>query len=146
MEQMDAASIERVINRGVPLSEDLGIKVESVSEEEACVRLPYATRLLRPGGSVSGPALMAVIDTAMYALLLKTQGHQEMALTSDIQLRFLRRAPAKDVIGRARFLKRGSRLLSFEVQLYGKGESEPCVHATGTYVLPDPELEEAVVV
>lgn len=136
MQELDAQQIEAIINRGVPLSADLGIKVERVSKEESCVRLPYATRLLRPGGTVSGPALMAVIDTAMYALTLKAIGQEEMALTSDIQLRFLRRAPATDVLGKARFLKQGSRLLSFEVHLYAKDEAQPCVHATGTYMLP----------
>lgn len=139
MQELNAARIEEIINRGVPISADLGIEVDSVSDEEAVVSLPYATRLLRPGGSISGPALMAVIDTAMYALLLKAYGREEMALTSDIQLRFLRRVPATDVIGKARFLKRGSRLLSFEVELYPKGEDEPCVHATGSYVLPHPD-------
>ncbi len=140
MQELNASQIEAIIKRGVPLFEDLGIRVEAVSDTEACVRLPYATRLLRPGGSVSGPALMAVIDSAMYALILKAIGREEMALTSDIQLRFLRRAAATDVIGKARFLKQGSRLLSFEVELFSKGEKEPCVHATGSYVMPHPDL------
>ena len=136
MHEQSAPGIEEIIKRGVPLFDEMKITVESVCDTEARVRLPYATRLLRPGGSVSGPALMAVIDSAMYALVLKACGPQEMALTADMQLRFLRHAPAKDMIGTARFLKRGSRLLSFEVSVVAEGEDEPCVHATGTYVLP----------
>ena len=145
MQELTAKSIQEIIDRGVPLSAELGIEVVSVADEVAEVRLPYATRLLRPGGSVSGPALMAVIDTAMYALVLKAYGREEMALTSDMQLRFLRRAPATDIIGKAQFLKRGARLLAFEVMLYGKGETEPCVHATGSYMLPQPETSAATV-
>lgn len=146
MQELTAKSIQEIIDRGVPLSSDLGIEVVSVADDSCEVRLPYATRLLRPGGSMSGPALMAVIDTAMYALILKAFGREEMALTSDMQLRFLRRAPATDIIGKAKFLKRGSRLATFEVLLYGKGETEACVHATGAYMLPHPDNPDTATV
>lgn len=144
MQELTASAIQDIIDRGVPLSAELGIKVESVSDDEARVRLPYATRLLRPGGSVSGPALMALIDTAMYALVLKACGREEMALTSDMQLRFLRRAAATDIFAHARFLKRGTRLLSFEVMVYAKGEQEPCAQATGTYIRPADPITQPV--
>lgn len=142
MQELDAQQIETLIAEGVPLFGEMGIQIEALDEREARLRLPYAKRLLRPGGSLSGPALMGVIDGAMYALLLKTFGRQEMALTTDLQLRFLSRAPATDCIARARFLKRGRRLINFEVEVFGQGEDRPCVHATGSYLLPN--VAEAV--
>lgn len=136
MKVSNAAGVQDIIHRGVPLVHDMGMKVEEVREGYARVRLPYATRLLRPGGSISGPALMSLVDTAMYALLLHDYGAEQMALTSDLQLRFLRRTPLSDAVAEARALKKGSRLVVVEVEIFGDGEKEPSAHATGTYMLP----------
>ncbi len=137
MKVKSAAGVQDIIYRGVPLFQEYGMVVEEVSPAFARLRLPYATKYLRPGGTLSGPAMMSLVDSAMYAVLLHDYGAEEMALTSDIQIRFLRRAPSKDTIAEARIMKKGSRLVVIEVDIYADGEQDkPAAHATGTYMLP----------
>lgn len=135
--------IQEIIHRGVPISADFKLVVEAVEAGYARVRLPYATRLLRPGGSVSGPAVMSLVDTAMYALLLHDYGHQETTLISDIQIRFTQSTPIKDTIAVARSSDKGDNILVIEVSILGDGDNEPVAHATGTYLLPQADNEVA---
>lgn len=137
MKVQSAQGVQDIIHRGVPIAADYGIVVEEVNDAYARIRLPYATRFLRPGGSLSGPAMMSMVDTVMYAALLHEYGAEQMALTSDIQIRFLRRAPTRDAVAEGRIIKKGSRLVVIEVDIYAEGEShQPAAHATGTYMLP----------
>lgn len=137
MKVQSAAGVQEIIHRGVPLFQEFGMVVEEASPAYARLRLPYATRHLRHGGSLSGPAMMSLVDSAMYAVLLHNCGAEQMALTSDIQIRFLRRAPSKDAIAEARILKQGSRLVVIEVDIYADGEKDKvATRATGTCMLP----------
>lgn len=141
MRQKTAEGIQEIIHRAVPLAEDYSLSIEAVETGYACVRLPAATRLQRVGGSLSGPATMLLVDTAMYALMLHDYDAEEMALTSDVQLRFLKRTPSKDAIAHARSLRHGSRMVVIEVEVRADGSDETLVHATGTYMLPHKQAD-----
>jgi len=94
--------------------------------------------MLRPGGTISGPTLMALADFAMYIVLLSAIGPVGLAVTTSLNINFLRRgAPGHDVLAAARILKLGKRLAVGEIKLFSDGETEPCAHATSTYSIPD---------
>ncbi len=128
--------VQDSLYRGVPIVADYGVRVEAVGQGFARARLPYATRLLRPGGSISGPALMALIDTAMYALLLHDYGHSDMDPSSDVRIRFLDRHRRRDMLAEARSLLMDEDLLVIEVVITGDDAPEPFAQASGTYKLP----------
>ena len=74
--------------------------------------------MLRPGGTVSGPTLMALADCAMYVVLLSAIGPVGLAVTVNLSINFLRKgAPGQDVLAAARLLKLGKRLAVGEVSL-----------------------------
>lgn len=92
---------------------------------------------LRPGGTVSGPVLMAVADLALYVAILGEIGIVPLAVTTSLTINFLRR-PSGDsnIVGVCKLLKVGKTLAVGEVSVYSEGQSEPVAHVVGTYSLP----------
>jgi acyl-coenzyme A thioesterase PaaI-like protein len=96
---------------------------------------------LRPGGTVSGPVLMAVADVALYVAILGEIGLVVLAVTTNLSINFLRKPlPDKAIIGRCSLIKVGKNLIVGEVNLYSDGETEPVAHVMGTYSLPPQKL------
>jgi uncharacterized protein (TIGR00369 family) len=107
--------------------------------DELDLLLPFSEENLRPGGTVSGPALMALADSAMYYLLLSKLGPVALAVTTNLSINFLRRPPAADVIATARLLKLGAKLAVGEVHMRTAAEGGALVaQASVTYALPPP--------
>ena len=80
--------------------------------------------------------MMALADVAMYAALLGEIGLVPLAVTTNLNINFLRKPAQRDVIGLANLLKVGKRLAVGEVTLYSEGDSEPVAHVTCTYSIP----------
>ena len=89
---LSAEAVQAMIREWVPMAEDIDLRVEHIDDACARVRIPFQARNLRPGGSVSGPVMMAAADTAMYAAILGQMGQVAMAVTSNAYRR-RRRAP-----------------------------------------------------
>lgn len=111
--------------------------VEEVGNKAAVVRQEIGLAQLRPGGTVSGPVLMAVADVAMYAAILGEIGLVALAVTTNFNINFLRKPSAtSDIIGECKLMKVGKKLVVGEVTLYSEGIIEPVAHAVGTYSIP----------
>jgi uncharacterized protein (TIGR00369 family) len=110
--------------------------VEETAQAYARVRMRFGDHLLRPGGTISGPAMFALADVAMYAAVLASLGPAAHAVTVNLNITFLRRPGQRDMIGEARLLRLGKRLAMGEVALHSDGEEELAAHATSTYSLP----------
>lgn len=134
--RMSAAQVEGVIRGALPAAVDGGLQVEEVRQGYARVRLPFGPWMLRPGHVVSGPTLFTAADAAMYALVMAHIGPELMAVTADLNIRFLAAAPAGDVIAEASLLRLGLRLAVIEVSLFSGPERTFVAHVTGTYALP----------
>jgi len=111
-------------------------KIEEVAEGSVRIRLLYHEFHLRPGGTISGPALMALADSAMYSLLLAMIGPVPLAVTTNLNINFLRKPAPVDVIAKAEMLKLGRRLAVGSVTMYSDGDDQPVAHATVTYSIP----------
>lgn len=134
--KMTAQEVEDFIFSHFPSRSSRGIAVEHIEEKFARVRLFYNEKQLRPGGTISGPALMTLADTAMYVVLLAMIGPIALAVTTNLNINFLRKPEPRDVIAEAKLLKLGSRLAVGDVTMYSDGETEPVAHATLTYSIP----------
>jgi uncharacterized protein (TIGR00369 family) len=94
--------------------------------------------MLRPGGTISGPTLMALADCAMYVVLLSAIGPVALAVTTNLSINFLRKGvPGHDVIAEGRLLKLGRRLAVGEVLLFSASSPDPIAHVTTTYSIPN---------
>jgi uncharacterized protein (TIGR00369 family) len=141
MPVMSASELEAFLYSHFPKMDDAGFRVEHVEDMAARVRLFYHERHLRPGGTVSGPALMTLADTAMYMAVLAMIGPIALAVTTNLNIHFLRKPAPADVIAHARLLKLGKRLAVGEVTMYSDGDPEPVAHATVTYSIPPENIE-----
>jgi len=130
------AELQRLMHSGVPLAAAFDIGVEAAGAGTIRVRLPFKPDFLRPGGTVTGPALFALADLALWGVVLTRLGREELAVTTNLTLNFLRKPPPRAVIGEGRLIKLGKRLAYGEVFLYSEGDDEPVAHATGTYSIP----------
>jgi uncharacterized protein (TIGR00369 family) len=111
--------------------------VEETRHGFARVRMHFGDRLLRPGGTISGPSIFALADLAMYAAVLGAIGPAALAVTTNLNINFLRKPGQRDMLGEARLLKLGKRLAVGDIALHSDGETELAAHATATYSLPD---------
>jgi uncharacterized protein (TIGR00369 family) len=118
--------------------------IESVGPMSARMRLHYRTDHLRPGGTISGPTIFALVDVALYVAILGQLGKVKLAVTTNLNINFLRKPNPGDLIGEARLLKLGKRLAVGEVTVTSLGESDVVAHASGTYSIP-PRSETDVV-
>jgi uncharacterized protein (TIGR00369 family) len=112
------------------------LRLEDLGPMTATLRLAYHPRPLRPGGTISGPTMFGLCDSALYAAILNELGPVAHAVTTNVSINFLRKPAPVDLIGKARLIKLGKRLAVGEVTLYSDGESEMVAHATGTYSIP----------
>ena len=116
---------------------DNDFTIEHADGQSCIVRQKFHQRMLRPGGTVSGPTLMALADLAMYVVLLSAIGPVGLAVTTNLNINFLSKAPAgRDLAAHARLLKLGKRLAVGEVALFSDGAAEPVAHVTATYSIP----------
>ena len=111
--------------------------IEAVGDKGATIRHPVGAGELRPGGTVSGPVMMAVADVALYVAILGEIGIVPLAVTTSLSINFLRK-PAGDraVIGVCKLMKVGKTLAVGEVSLYSEGSDEVVAHVVGTYAIP----------
>jgi uncharacterized protein (TIGR00369 family) len=137
---MTAEELEQFLYSHFPDSAHRAIAVERVDDKFAQVRLRFDARHLRPGGTISGPSLMMLSDTAMYMALLGMIGPVALAVTTNLNINFLRKPEQADVIAECRLLKLGKRLAVGEVTLFSEGDPEPVAHATVTYSIPSDRL------
>jgi uncharacterized protein (TIGR00369 family) len=114
------------------------ISIESADGTTSLLRQRYSERMLRPGGTVSGPTLMALADFAMYVVLLSAIGPVGLAVTTNLNINFLRKGqPGQDVVAAAKLLKLGKRLAVGEVILLSGTSPDPIAHVTSTYSIPN---------
>jgi uncharacterized protein (TIGR00369 family) len=120
----------------VPFVGQLQIRVQSLGSGTISLVMPPSDLLLRPGGTIAGPAQMALVDVAMYGLVMSRLGRVELAVTTSLSINFLRRPEPAAITAQGRLLKLGKRLAVGDVTLHSEGIAEPVAHAVVTYSLP----------
>ena len=126
--------------------------VESTGTMSARMRLIYSERRLRPGGTISGPSMFELADLALYAAILAELGVGDdpananrscgaLAVTTNLNINFLRKPEPGDLIADARLMKIGARLIVGEAWLHADGCEDAVAHATGTYSVPPPKAD-----
>lgn len=143
MSRITVEEIDQLCRRELPWAVDMNFRIVELERGACRVRLPYEARYVRPGGTVSGPAMMSLADFAMYVAVLSAIGPVELAVTINFSINFLRRPQPADLLAHARLLKLGKRLAVGEVALYSEGEDEaaPVAHVTSTYSIPPQDQE-----
>lgn len=134
--KLDIAGLDAFMAREFPQAAKVATRIERLAPNEIRVRLPFHEDLLRPGGTLSGPALMGLADRATYLLVLAMIGPVALAVTTSLNINFLSKPEPRDLIADAHLLKLGRRLAVAEVTMRSEGKDTVVAHATVTYSIP----------
>jgi len=136
---MTAAELDAFLRTELPqLFNYDDLAIEHADGQTCQVRQRFRESMLRPGGTISGPTLMVLADLAMYVVLLSAISPIGRAVTTNLNINFLRKGAAgQDVLAAARLLKLGRRLAVGEVNLLSGSSPDPIAHVTSTYSIPN---------
>lgn len=137
--QMTASELASYLAREFPQINREGRRfvIEATDVHYARMRMIYHDEQLRPGGTISGPAMFELADVTMYAAVLAAIGPVPLAVTTSMNINFMRKPAARDMIAECRLLKLGRRLAVGEIALTSEGQDEMAAHATATYSIPE---------
>ena len=134
MPLLGAAELQTIITNAFP---DVDTpQVEEVTDETVIVGYAINARHGRPGGTLSGPVMMSLADTAAWVAIMSQIGPVVLAVTTSLHIDFLRKPQLTDLMARTRMLKLGRRLAVVDVDLYSRGETELVAKAQVTYSIP----------
>jgi len=134
---MTKVSIEKfneIIKIELPAAADTGIYLRDIESGRAELVLPYSDNSLRPGGTIAGPFMMMLADVCMFAVVLSMLGEIKLAVTTSLNINFLRKPAECDLVAKGNIIKLGKRLAVVEVSIFS--EADIVAHATGTYSIP----------
>jgi uncharacterized protein (TIGR00369 family) len=134
MGKVSVEDFNRILHAELPSAADCDISARRIDEGEAELVLPYSDRSLRPGGTIAGPFMMLLADVCMYAVVLSLLGEIKLAVTTSLNINFLRKPAECDLVAHGRIIKLGKRLAVIEVSIFSNDEI--VAHATGTYSIP----------
>ena len=111
--------------------------IDHLDGETVTMRLLTGERHLRPGGTVSGPSMFALVDVAMYIAVMSRIGRVALAVTTNCSIDFMRKPVAgQDLLGHVRVLKMGRVLAVGDVLIFSEGDRKPVARASLTYSIP----------
>jgi len=141
---LSVAQVTELVNAHFPALTGQGklIVLEAVGGRRSVARMRLDERNLRPGGTISGPAMFALADYGIWAAIVAEIGGRGIgAVTTSLNINFLTRPEARDILAHTKLVKLGRRLAVGEIEIFPEGASEMVAHATATYSLP-PERRE----
>lgn len=118
-----------------------GLSVAEVWYGGARMRLGFTETTLRPGGTISGPTLMMLADVSVYVALLASIGWEPLAVTTNLNINFLRKPDPGALVSECRMIKLGRRLAVGEVAIRSEEVEDMVAHATSTYSIPPANRE-----
>jgi uncharacterized protein (TIGR00369 family) len=136
--KLTAKELEELLSPEFPhmFNREGGYAIEAVWHRGCRVRKQFNTRSLRPGGTIAGTTMMVLADFAPYAAILATIGWVPGAVTTNLNINFLKKPPQRDLLAEARLIKLGKRLAVADVSIHSEGEEDLVAHATTTYSIP----------
>lgn len=134
--QMDASALTAFMAAEFPqVAADF--RIISVAPMALTLRLCVQDHHLRPGGTISGPAMFGLADVAFYLAVLAMIGPQGLAVTTNCSIDFMRKPRAGvDLICEARILKLGRALAVGDALIRSDGMPDPVARASLTYSIP----------
>jgi uncharacterized protein (TIGR00369 family) len=139
MPVLTASDLSDFLRREFPQAHPERFCIDDVRDRFVRFRYEANEGDLRPGSTVSGPTMMALADTGVYLAVLAMIGPVALAVTTSLNINFLRKPGTGELVVETTLLKLGKRLAVGEVTIWSAGTEEPVAHATVTYSIPPRE-------
>lgn len=136
MSKVTAAELEAFFESMFPGREEKFPTYPLIENDHVIMRHEMTALNMRPGGYISGPSQMALADHAAYVAIFTRTGIVPMAVTSNLNIDFLRPCIGQALIAEARLIKLGKNLAVTSVDLRAEGNEKLSSRATVTYVIP----------
>ncbi|MEX0693473.1 MAG: PaaI family thioesterase [Rhodospirillales bacterium] len=136
MPEITVEAFNVIVEEELPWAFELGVQATEIGDGVATLMIPYDAKMLRPGGTMSGPTMMMLADACMYAVVLSEIGIVKLAVTTNLNINFLRKPEPRNLIAKGSMLKCGKRLAVMAVDLFAEGSDDLIAHVTGTYSIP----------
>jgi uncharacterized protein (TIGR00369 family) len=135
---MDVDALNRFLETDFPQIHTDGkvFEVVEVGHGTVVMQLAPNEKHLRPGGTISGPTMFALADVAAYCAVLAHIGPVALAVTTNLNINFLRKPEPGPLSCACRILKLGKRLAVVEASISGGEDDDLVAHATATYSIP----------
>jgi len=135
---LSAEELNRLLARDFPeaFNPASGLAIVDVWHGGARLRQRVGQDAIRPGGTVSGPTIMALADVGIYVAILASVGWVPLAVTTSLNINFFRKAAPGVLVAECRLLKIGKRLATGAAEIHADGEHDMVAHATSTYSIP----------
>jgi len=114
--------------------------IDALEPGLAKMRLESGEIHLRPGGTISGPAMFTLSDYAAYAVILGHIGPVGLAVTTNLNINFLRKPEPGSLLAEGKLIKLGKRLAVVDIALTMPSSDDLIAHATATYSIPPAPL------
>lgn len=135
--RMDADALTAFLLRAFPGNDPaLMPRVTVAAPGRVMLTQAMGERNLRPGGVISGPAMMSMADSAAYALVLAHIGEVAMAVTTSLNIHFLRPCALGELVAEATLLRLGRRIATVDVLIWTEGRDRAAAKATVAYAIP----------
>lgn len=136
--KLSVGELERLLTAEFPemFHGTSGWIIEAVWHRGCVVRKRFDAQSLRPGGTIAGPTTMAMADFAAYIAILASIGWVPHAVTTNLNINFLKKPEPRDLLAEARLIKLGKRLAVGEIAIRSEGDEDLVAHATATYSIP----------
>lgn len=119
--------------------------IEDVTARTACVRMRFEARHVRPGGTISGPAMFTLGDVAIWVAVMGAMGEAGVdAVTTHFNLHFLARPGQRDMIAKVQLLRVSKRSAVAECQLFSDGADEMVAHGVAGYAIPSSDAGKVI--
>ncbi len=139
MNVLNATQLQEILSASFP-GADVP-RVKEVLDDAVVIVQPVDERHGRPGGTLSGPTMMMLADTAAWMAILAQIGPVLLAVTTSLHIDFLRKPAITDLVARAAVLKLGRKLAVIEVSLFSSGHDQLVAKAQVTYAIPSSKIE-----
>jgi uncharacterized protein (TIGR00369 family) len=135
---LTAAELERLLSAEFPetFHPESGLSILEVGHGYCRLRQGFQKNSLRPGGTISGPTIMTLADVSAYVAVLSAIGWVPLAVTTSLNINFLRKPAPGALIADCRLLKLGKRLAVADITIRSEGREPVVAHATSTYSIP----------
>lgn len=115
---------------------DIMPEITLAEPDHVIMKAPVDERNLRPPNFINGPTQMMLADHCAYVVIFTRLGITPMAVTSNLNIDFLRPCLGEHVIVEGKMIKLGRSLAVISVEMKGSENDKISSRATVTYMLP----------
>jgi uncharacterized protein (TIGR00369 family) len=117
------AWLARLLAATLPRRDLMGVEVQGATDAGVVLRYRFDPSWEGPGGIVSGPATLAIADTAVYAAAQFQLGPERVAVVAAVNVRFARPARSAAILAEASVRSRSGNRLAVTARLsHGAGD------------------------